>query len=113
MLHRLTLRCGATTEVDESYQLAVKRSVLEYDLRSHDPRHHHGLSQEAVNATRYVHPPLSTRSSCGISHTSFNRSGAFLVVQGFLCDCRVFTALFPCVGCVPRRSGVDPSFARH
>ncbi len=39
---------------------------------------HHGLNLEAVQATRYIHPPLSTRDSCGISTIAVNKGGLLL-----------------------------------
>ena len=47
-------------------------------LAAADTRLHHGLQLEAVNASRYIHPPLATRESCGISTIAVNKGGLLL-----------------------------------
>lgn len=68
-------------DMREGYLQSVKRSMLDYDLRSSDARHHHGLNLSRVDSTRYIHPPIATAASCGISHDAVTFAGQSIARQ--------------------------------
>lgn len=73
-------------ETEAGYYLALRRNLLDYDLRSDDQRMHHGIELHAIDSSRYVRSAPSTSERLGIRRAAVALAGRRLSKRLFVTE---------------------------